>query len=434
MAKNKYDIFISYRRKDAGDKAEHLYDLLETRYKGKISFDRENLTGLFDVALANRIDECKDFLLVLGKDSLIYNDDDFKPEQVELYRYLGSCSQAEFEQKIISLGPNANIDFVRIEIARALHRKDLNIIPIVPERTETYNFSQLNLPDDVVGIKRYEALFYSDHPDALFKDVIPKITPHLKAKPNKPLAKILYSLLGGLLLLSIAGAYWNHNHKIQVMRTQLEEKFSSHQLKLNTDLTMDQMRAIDGILSSMKAIDDTLYASQFEFTRGWWYGIWGKKVDAAEKDLPMTNLSFGDIQNVLIDLTDWTKISFALPSPEQWEYAARGGKNHETTLYVGSEDVNKVAWYKENSGGKAHWSNGQNELEPNGIDLYDMSGNVSEMCNISHDGNIYCYGGDYNSPASEVTVTSRKIIDGNAKGDAIGFRVFINKNISSSNY
>lgn len=29
MAKNKYDIFISYRRKDSGDKAEHLKDLLE---------------------------------------------------------------------------------------------------------------------------------------------------------------------------------------------------------------------------------------------------------------------------------------------------------------------------------------------------------------------------------------------------------------------
>lgn len=37
---NKYDIFISYRRKDAGDKAEHLKDLLESYYKGRISFDR----------------------------------------------------------------------------------------------------------------------------------------------------------------------------------------------------------------------------------------------------------------------------------------------------------------------------------------------------------------------------------------------------------
>ena len=53
---NKYDIFISYRRKDAGDKAEHLKDLLEPYYKGRISFDRENLTGKFNVQLIERID------------------------------------------------------------------------------------------------------------------------------------------------------------------------------------------------------------------------------------------------------------------------------------------------------------------------------------------------------------------------------------------
>ena len=432
MAKNKYDIFISYRRKDSGDKAEHLYDLLGSRYNGKISFDRENLTGLFDVVLANRIDECKDFLLVLGKDSLNYDSDDFNQEQVELYQYLGECSLQEFEQKIISLGSNAQLDFVRIEIARALHRKDLNIIPIVPERTETYNFSQLNLPDDVVGIKRYEALFYSDHPDALFKNVIPKLTPHLKTKPNKPIKLILFSTLCALLILLSAGIYWNHNHKIQVMRTQLEEKYSAHSLKLNSDLTIGQMRAIDDILSNMKAVDDTLFISKFEFTKGWWHGILGEKVDSAQKDLPMTNLSFGEIQIVLIDLTNWTNISFGLPSPEQWEYAAQGGKNHENSLYVGNDDVNKVAWYKENSGGIPHPSNGQNKMEPNTIDLFDMSGNVSEMCNISK-GNIYCYGGDYNSPANEVTATSRKLINENTKSESVGFRVIINKNISLTN-
>lgn len=78
MNDHKYDIFISYRRKDAGDKAEHLKDLLETKYKGRISFDRENLTGIFDVALVKRIDACKDFLLVLGKNSLSFDDCEFE--------------------------------------------------------------------------------------------------------------------------------------------------------------------------------------------------------------------------------------------------------------------------------------------------------------------------------------------------------------------
>ena len=49
MTEKKYDIFISYRRKDTGDKAEHLKDLLDkTGFENRVSFDRENLTGLFD--------------------------------------------------------------------------------------------------------------------------------------------------------------------------------------------------------------------------------------------------------------------------------------------------------------------------------------------------------------------------------------------------
>ena len=72
----KYSIFISYRRRDAGDKAEHLYNLLDLYYKDRISFDRENLTGKFNVQLIDRIDHVKDFILVLEKGSLMYDDKD----------------------------------------------------------------------------------------------------------------------------------------------------------------------------------------------------------------------------------------------------------------------------------------------------------------------------------------------------------------------
>ena len=146
---NKYDIFISYRRRDAGDKAEHLKDLLEPYYKGRISFDRENLTGKFNVQLIERIDHVKDFLLVIGKKSLSYNDEDRNDESVAFYNELISLSQDDFAKRINELGPDANIDYVRIEIGRALRRHDLHIIPIVPERSESFNFASLNLPSDI---------------------------------------------------------------------------------------------------------------------------------------------------------------------------------------------------------------------------------------------------------------------------------------------
>ncbi|MDY5673945.1 MAG: TIR domain-containing protein, partial [Bacteroidaceae bacterium] len=146
--KQKYDIFISYRRRDAGDKAEHLKDLLEPFYKNRISFDRENLSGKFNSQLIQRIDSVKDFLLVLGKDSLNFTEADCLEEQVMLYNDLCSMSEEDFAKRIIDVEKRTSVDYVRIEIGRALRRNDLHIIPVVPERSSNYNFASLNLPED----------------------------------------------------------------------------------------------------------------------------------------------------------------------------------------------------------------------------------------------------------------------------------------------
>ena len=176
----KYDIFISYRRKDTGQRAEHLKDLLDNDYKDRISFDRENLTGLFDVELARRIDTCVDFLLLIDEKSLVYTAEDNSDENICLYNYLATASIDDFEAKINELGPEYPLDFVRIEIARALHRRDANIIPIVPETSDKFNFAKLYLPKDIVGLKRYDAIFFSKNKDSLFKDILNKLRHHLK--------------------------------------------------------------------------------------------------------------------------------------------------------------------------------------------------------------------------------------------------------------
>lgn len=176
----KYDIFISYRRIDTGQRAEHLKDLLDQDYKNRVSFDRENLTGLFDVELARRIDSCVDFLLLIDEKSLVYSESDNSDEKVTLYNYLAAASIDDFEEKINELGPDYPLDFVRIEIGRALHRRNVNIIPIVPETSDSFNFAKLYLPKDIVGLKRYEAIFFSKNKDSLFKDILNKLCKHLK--------------------------------------------------------------------------------------------------------------------------------------------------------------------------------------------------------------------------------------------------------------
>lgn len=109
---------------------------------------------------------------------------------------------------------------------------------------------------------------------------------------------------------------------------------------------------------------------------------------------------------------------YRLPTQEEWEYSARGGNKSKGYAYAGSNNIEEVAWYDDNSGDKTHKVGTK---KANELGIYDMSGNVWEWC-WDIDNSIYHFGrgGSWNDDAYDCEIL-RCIF--NSPYDSIGFRI-----------
>ena len=101
---------------------------------------------------------------------------------------------------------------------------------------------------------------------------------------------------------------------------------------------------------------------------------------------PVESVSWEDCQIFITKLNELTGKQFRMPTEAEWEYAARGGKMSKGYQYAGSDTLNEVAWFADNSEGRTH---AVGTKSPNELGVYDMSGNVWEWCHDWFDKKYY---------------------------------------------
>jgi formylglycine-generating enzyme required for sulfatase activity len=158
------------------------------------------------------------------------------------------------------------------------------------------------------------------------------------------------------------------------------------------------MKKVEGGNYSMKYMYDNqeatvtgtlsdFYICPVEVTNKLWTAVMGERPEGQLNNgdsYPVSNVNYYDIvkEGGFLDRLNTMCADqlpagkrFALPSEAQWEYAARGGQRSMGYIYSGSNTLDEVAWYADNSDGTTQ---PVGLKQPNELGLYDMTGNVWE--------------------------------------------------------
>ena len=437
--KQKYDIFISYRRTGGAQYARILQLMLAQRgYKVFLDYD-ELTDGKFGEHIQEAIKSAPIFMLVLSKESLerCKNEGDWVRREIHL--------AISLNKHIIPVNPDNTFDGIPEDIPND-----------IKEEVGTHQHSDISFGqtlgvtvDYMVANRIVPQIGERTRQDSDIDVLNQQLQAEDKARRRHRM--FIKSVISISVLCAIGIVCWigyvikSDNDKDQNRKNLIEQVQKHHpglNLMANDSITIEQLQVLDKIFYDMRDVyGDSIRFSAFETTVKEYYTILGEKYDESKASLPITEVSFGKTQLFIMKLNEIinrneTNIEFSLPTKDEWEYAASDGNMENGTQYAGGDNINEVAWYKGNAEGKPHSADGQNEQKPNKFGLYDMSGNVSEhvftpFVDFNHPENatnmMLIKGGNFASEDNECKISHESPMETDLSSPKVGFRLVLRK-------
>lgn len=126
-------------------------------------------------------------------------------------------------------------------------------------------------------------------------------------------------------------------------------------------------------------ITKPFYIGKYEITQEQWFEIMGNNPSSYKgRKLPVTDVSWGGCQEFIKKLNVKTNGGYRLPTEAEWEYACRAGTN--TAYSYGDKITYKDANIKNPKQAKIGNPVEVGSYKPNAFGLFDMHGNVNELC------------------------------------------------------